>query len=187
MVGRAEASSDDTPPSKRRCKAWRREAIQALRGAKDYGHRLTDAEYQTLLQLRRCIGGSVEYMLGASDVNKMGPSSFEELSAWPDTMLMDWLAQPGGKARMGRLVGVLQEGLIMHSDCSGKLSPEATLMLLSIALSNQGVTLKPDWLALWRTSDIAKECQEFIRNSNLKPIHCFVDFMGDCRSSARRT
>ena len=141
-----------------------------------FGHKLTQSEYDTLIHIRRLVGGSVQYFHEA-DI-KMGPRSFDELSAWPDLMLVDFMEMPNGRARLARVLAILENGLAVHTDCSGKMTPEAVLLMLAVALRHQGFQLRDDWLGLWRASDLAPECQEFIRNSTHRPMHLFNDFMG---------
>ena len=109
---------------------------------------------------------------------KMGAASFEELSAWPDLMLIDFMQMPLGRARLARVRGVLEWGLVVHFDCSGKMTPEAVLQMLDIALRRQGFHLPTGWLALWRACDSATQCQDFIRAASKRPMHLFVDLMG---------
>ena len=45
-----------------------------------------------------------------------------------------------------KVASLLEEGLIVHSDCSGKLSPEATLKLLEFSFEQCGIHLQSGWL-----------------------------------------
>ena len=161
--------SEDEPRSKRRrqLKQWSRR----------FGHMLSSDEYNTLISIRRLVGGSVQYFNETSNM-KMGAASFEELSAWPDIMIMDFMRMPFGRARLASLRNVCEWGLVMHSDCSGKMTPEAVLQVLDIALRRQGFVLPDDWIALWRACDSAVSCQDFLRGASNRPMHLFVDLMG---------
>ena len=85
--------SEDEPRSKRRrqLKQWSRR----------FGHMLSSDEYNTLISIRRLVGGTVQYFNEASNM-KMGAASFEEFCAWPDLMIMDFMRMPLGRARLAR-------------------------------------------------------------------------------------
>ena len=119
----------------------------------------------------------MQYFNKAANV-KMGAANFEEWSAWPDLVLMDFMQMPLGRARFARVRAVLESGLVVHSDCSGKMTPEAVLQMLDIALRRQGFHLPKEWLGLWRACDSAPQCQDFIRATSKRPMHLFVDLMG---------
>ena len=140
--------SEDEPRSKRRrqLKQWSRR----------FGHMLSSDEYNTLISISRLVGGTVQYFNEASNM-KMGAASFEELSAWLDLMIVDFMRMPLGRARLARVRDVL---------------------MLEIALRRQGFHLPKGSIALWRACDSATQCQDFIRAASKRPMHLFVDLMG---------
>ena len=75
----------------------------------------------------RC--GSVDYSSAKANVSK-GPSDLRELSMWPEQILSDVMSHPGGCLRRRRLEDFLSNGIIMHSDFTGKGSVEATFKIL---------------------------------------------------------
>lgn len=132
---------------------------------------LSNDEVSQLIQLRARVGGSIDYHIAAAGL-PAGPSTVEEFSAWPSLMLSHFFFQTG-RAGIHRVGSLLESGLIVHSDCSGKLSPEATWQLLDVALSSNGLQLPSGWLIPWRACDNALTCQEVMKRSAAPPKHIF--------------
>lgn len=117
-----------------------------------------------------------------------GPSSLDDLSLWPEQMLIDYYSKSGaGAAALHRTASLLQHGLVVHSDCSGKLTPEFCLKLFGLAAKVVNLTLPPDWLVLWRCCDSAPACQRFVLNcGNNGPVHMFDSLVGKLGAAAQK-
>ena len=83
-----------------------------------------------------------------------------------------------GSQRISRLASLLESGVVVHTDCSGKCSPEACFELLDVALLDIGVALPDGWLVLWRACDAAKLCQRVSSNMAHRPFHIFDGLIG---------
>lgn len=81
------------------------------------------------------------------------------------------------RARRSRLLSLWEEGIVVHSDCSGKLTPEATLLLLQRSLSEHGVRFPDEVLFFWRACDRSKVCQTVIQHCGHSPVHLFTGLL----------
>ena len=68
-------------------------------------------------------------------------------------MIRDFMAMPNGNLAIKRMLALLERGLVVHGDCSGKMTPEQTIEMLDVGLRLHGAHLPEDWLVLWRTCD----------------------------------
>jgi hypothetical protein len=134
--------------------------------------RLAPGQVKQLMGLRRQVGGTLEYHSRAQGLPS-GPTSLSELASWPRLMVRDFVESQGGSARTNRLASLLEHGLVVHTDCSGKMTPEAALATLDIALRQNGVRLPQDWLVLFRACDNSAMCQKFIMEAGHRPMHLF--------------
>jgi hypothetical protein len=149
-----------------------------------WGRKLSHDEVMTLLQSRRRVGGSTEYHHLAGGL-RPGPTCMEEVFSWPRLMVKDYLEMQGGAERLRRVASLLETGLIIHTDCSGKCSPEATLEILDVALAENGIKLPPGWLVWWRACDNSKLCQRVISKLPRGPAHLFDGMLGKLAETAQ--
>ena len=140
--------------------------------ARPLGHRLSSEEVRTLLKLRRRPGGSSDYHAAGLGL-KAGPSTLEDFSAWPTIMVKDFLSMPNGSARLSRVAAFVEKGLIVHSDCSGKCTPEAALEMMDVALQQNGIVLPEEWMIPWRTCDASDLCLEVESKLIRRPCRMF--------------
>ena len=137
--------------------------------------RLLPEQVASLISLRHLVGGSVSYYSAAAGL-PVGPDDANGLSSWPKDFAKRFLNVVGdaGRSRIGSL---LEVGLIVHSDCSGKLGPEACLSLLDVALAQERLKLPPGWIVCWRACDSSPLCQQMATRSCHKPKHVFSDML----------
>lgn len=140
------------------------------------GMRLSLSETRRLLSLRSKVGGTLEYHIAAAGL-KVGPGSVADLFTWPAHLVKDYLDMPGGRARLLRVASLLERGLVVHTDCSGRGTPESTLLLLDVALREVGFALPAEWLGFWRACDSSKLCQDVLLASAHKPVHMFTSLL----------
>jgi hypothetical protein len=138
----AGAQDPQEPLAKKPCTS---QPLTASRVGVGRGERLQSDDVAKLMSLRRLVGGSIDYHI-AADGLKRGPTCMEQVSGWPRLMVEDFFNIEGGRERLFRLGSLLESGLVVHTDCSGKCSPEASLELLDVALQDYGLHL-PTWLA----------------------------------------
>ena len=140
--------------------------------------RLTAGEVQTLLSLRNphMLGGSAKYHVRSEHLPK-GPANIDEIARWPYLMVYDYFSGEAGARRASRVRNLLQHGLIVHSDCSGKLTPEATLLLFEAGMKQNGLDLPRDWLVFYRANELSPQCREIIAGCSHRPLHCFSGFL----------
>lgn len=131
----------------------------------------------TLLKLRSTSAGSVDYHIQARDLQP-GPSSLEDIASWPLGVLDALWAGDHGAARRQRTVALLQSGVILHSDCSGKLTPEACFHIMVKAMAQRLAPLPEDSIIAWRASDNSPLCQRVINGHKLCPVHVFDGLLG---------
>lgn len=121
-------------------------------------------------------GGSAAYYIKAEGLLP-GPKTVDELAAWPDAVVAALRTAPRGDVTMRRLAAALEAGLVIHSDCSGHLSPECGLAMMMTPLAACGVKLPKDGLVFWRASDSSRLCQKVAKQSKCKPVHMFTDML----------
>ena len=127
---------------------------------------------------RRCAAGSVAYHSAvAAEGLPSGPLTAEALADWPKQLVVDLAGGAEGSLAMQRLAHVLENGFVLHTDCSGKLSPEATLHLLQHVLNGMGISFSSGGLLNWRSSDIAPLCLEVAQRCPFRPKHVFTGML----------
>jgi hypothetical protein len=161
------------PTLKRVCHGTGNASIDGRQGLR----RLTPGQVDQVIKLRRDVGGSLSYHVNAVGLPK-GPSTIAELASWPTGMVHRFFKMLGGGVRRQRVGALLENGFVVHSDCSGKLSPEATLLMLGESLALNGLHLPVGWLVLWRACDSSPYPQEVIKNSVHRPKHLFDGLLG---------
>ena len=152
-------------PRKRARRAWR--------------HRLDERQIDQLLRLRRERGGSLNYHLLAEGL-PAGPTSLFDIAAWHLQMVRDYFSSGcAGSAALHRTASMLEHGFVVHSDCSGKLSPEFSLRLFGEAAKAVNLKLPQDWLLRWRACDTAPASQRFMMQcGDHAPVHIFSSLLG---------
>ena len=101
------------------------------------GCTLSKAQVEQLMKARNRVGRILEYHSAVAGL-KAGPASLQGLSQWPEHMVKDIMRMPGSNRSLKRMLALLERGLVFHSDCSGKCTPEQTLMLLEDGLRLNG-------------------------------------------------
>lgn len=126
-----------------------------------------------------------------------GPMTVDEFAAWPKTMCDRLLNIPPLKplapcpgSSLARPMSMVDEspqlakrkfclqvmgkhGIVVHTDYSGKQSPEAGFRIAETALVNAGIELSEDWCRFWRATDVAHLCQRLIMIGPHAPAHVF--------------
>jgi len=146
----------------------------AIRGRR---RRLTPDEVDCLLGMR-CPGGTLQYHLATKGIPH-GPETLEDILSWPVPMVHNYLFTPGSASavRRSRLLSLWEDGIMVHSDCSGKLTPEAALVLLKHCLHKDGVRFPEEVLFFWRACDKSKLCLSVIQQSSHRPVHLFTGLL----------
>ena len=106
----------------------------------------------------------------------LGPGTVEELADWPMFLLSGLFAgNDDKKARfLSWCMGLMRHGVVLHTDCSGRLTPEVAFHMFGFTMQRLGADLKPEWLAIWRGSDILPLSQQIMLGAGaLGPRHCF--------------
>lgn len=107
-----------------------------------------------------------------------GPSTPGEFAQWPKTITSAILTDnrvPFGNERRSRLESLLENGVVVHTDFSGKHSPEATLLMLEHSLRERGVELPRPLFRFWRYSDKDAACLHAVMASERPPEHVYAD------------
>lgn len=134
--------------------------------------KLTGEQLQQLLRLRRQLGGSLAYHCHARGL-PTGPSCIGQVAQWPRLMVRDFFHGWAGNLRARRLCSLLEDGLVVHTECSGKMTPEATSLMMDVALRQNGMVLPRDWLVNFAACDSSLMCQKVISSAKHAPIHLF--------------
>ena len=105
-----------------------------------------------------------------------------ELAAWPETLLEKLFgglacASASAMGRQQRFLELVEHGLIMHTDFSGKQCPEVSLRMVDVALHKRGINLADEWLVCWRACAIAPECQRLMLANTRPPEHVFKELL----------
>lgn len=128
----------------------------------------------------KCRGGTIDYMVAHGNLPK-GPHTLEDLIDWPSTLLRMVATGQGveGVLRKRRVEAALQTGLAMHSDFSGRGSPEIATAMLGAAAHGLGWHIpgpsSHKWLMSWCTCDRGEAQQRFLLSLNSHNI--FQDIM----------
>ncbi len=111
-----------------------------------------------------------------------GPGDLRALAQWP-TWYSDCLfgvsrhgsgSKLRGDARKSRIEHVLRHGIALHTDCSGRMTPEFTFEILAKSLRLYGVSLPHDWFLCRRGCDALNLSQDIMMfSSTSKPLHIF--------------
>lgn len=133
---------------------------------------LSPRQVDQIIALRQKVGGTLDYFAHAEGL-RQGPSSLDELCAWPETMLSNFIRMPGGGLRLRRILSLLEDGAVIHTDCSGRMTPETALQMLDIALKECGAALPDGWCVFWRSCDSAPACQTVMAGARCRPQHIF--------------
>ncbi len=123
---------------------------------------------------RRARGGTWGYHEQVAGL-ALGPESLEELAGWPSGMMERLLGEDEVRAaRSAKLASLLSAGMVLHTDCSGRMTPENTLAMMAAALCRSGVALRPDWLVNWRGCDTLTSSQRIMAEAGPQaPVHIF--------------
>ena len=135
-------------------------------------------------KLARVFGGTFEYIAHAASL-RPGPDTPEKLASWPSDMLNRLLGDKPS-VKEARFSSLLNSGLVLHTDCTGRMTPEVMMSILGKVLTCRGVPLRPDWLVNWRGSDILEASQAIMKSSCHSPVHIFTDIMERMRSGHAR-
>lgn len=85
-------------------------------------------------------GGSIDYLCCNSEL-PVGPTTVEEAADWPCSLLKSLMSGPQGHLRKRRLEAVWQDGLVLHSDFSGRGSVEVGHNMVASAAISLGMHL----------------------------------------------
>ena len=73
---------------------------------------------------------------------------------------------------------ILESGLILHTDYSGKGTAEQAHRLLGFEMKKQGLTLDDFWFVAWHANDVAPQCQRILLADEEGAKHVFSGFAG---------
>jgi hypothetical protein len=141
----------------------------------------TDSE-SLLWPLRSPVaGGTFEYH---SEVEfrqvPYGPKSLQSLASWPKDMVRTLAADgEAGALRGQRLMSLFRNGVVMHSDCTGRMTAEGAMRMLAVAMAQNGLKIRKDWLVVWRGCDLSVLSQKLMMESEAHgPLHVFPSLQG---------
>ena len=100
----------------------------------------------------------------------------EEFVRWPDAMMSRLLSGPVEKTaiRTARLGTIFEGGFVLHTDCTGRMTPEVACAMLCATLADLGVPSRTDWMLHWCGCDILEVSRKIMSNAGpLKPQHIF--------------
>ena len=118
-------------------------------------------------------GGSFEYNDCVTKHGApRGPSSPEGYSTWPQDFVQRLLqASPQSGGRFAKL---LQGGLFAHTDCSGRMTPECTLITMLVGFQQCGISMDLSTLNFWRGCDTCPLSQNLMTTTSpVRPQHVF--------------
>jgi hypothetical protein len=99
-----------------------------------------------------------------------------EFCQWPTTVLHNLtLQKTSGSYHRTNIEAMLKNGLMCHTDFSGKQCPEVLLDMMAQAMSVQKFDVPWDWLRFHRACDISKLSLHVMRESKKPPDHVFQD------------
>ena len=111
---------------------------------------------------------------------RAGPTCIEDTWAWTSSLLADMSRTEHGIDKyhlLDQLMGVMQKGLVMVTDCSGMGMPEMMISTLVNTLTSQyGSNIPP--VRCWRSSDIGQIQRECAKQGCGGPEHVFGDLIG---------
>jgi len=124
-------------------------------------------------------GGTFEFFAKVQSQNfPTGADNVADFSEWPKFFLERLLTRGGYNLGDGavtrRLLAFLSRGIVLHSSCTGRMTPEVALLLLVKALKDRGVQLRDDVLSNFRGCDIATSSQQLMLEAECHgPLHVF--------------
>jgi hypothetical protein len=121
-----------------------------------------------------------------------GPADADEFGEWPlhlaQTFFRNLVGESDcqGELRLYRTLRLLENGLVLHTDYSGKQCPEVTLRLWALGVLQHMQKVDHPALAKldasswpcvvsWRACDISRLSQKVICEGRHKPLHYFED------------
>lgn len=131
----------------------------------------------------RVVGGTVDYRLRAQ-AWPSGPADAAAVLDWPSDIVSMLKESKNGGAMLDRLIALWHPGVVVHSDCSGRMTPEIALRMVGVAL---GTRLPQTWLASYRATDIDQLCQQIAMRSEPGPMHLWSNILDRVPSALRAT
>jgi hypothetical protein len=115
-----------------------------------------------------------------------GPTSLCEFYKWPTTVLEKLMSQKtSGSYYKQNIEALLKNGMVWHTDFSGKQCPEVLLEMMAKAMNVQEFDVPWDWLRFHRACDISKLSLHMMKESNQPPDHVFQDLTDRLPAIAR--
>jgi len=124
-------------------------------------------------------GGTFEFFAKVQSQSfPTGADNVADFSEWPKFFLERLLTRGGYNLGDGavtqRLLVFLSRGIVLHSSCTGRMTPEVALLLLVKALKDRGMQLRDDVLGNFRGCDIATSSQQLMLEAKCHgPLHVF--------------
>ena len=118
--------------------------------------------------------GTLGYLLRTADLRD-GPQDIEELADWPELLWKCVRQRRDSQVLHERVKSMMAAGIVLHSECSGKLSLETALKMLFLDRNIEiaGSTDVNTGIFTWKACDTSSLCQRVALASPHKPIHVF--------------
>ena len=126
------------------------------------------------LKRSRTLGGTFPYHGAGADFTP-GPDSINALAGWPVRVLERLLGDGAARSpRAARLAAIMNGGFVLHTDCSGRMTPENMLQILAATMRHIGVHVHEGWCLNWRGTDILESSQQIMLGAgDQSPMHVF--------------
>lgn len=172
-------ASSSGPPERIACKRRRRHGLHfSASSVPVHLEPAPTSKVAHMMKLRGIPLGTPEYHCRAAGFPTTPAfQTISDIAIWP-TIVLDLLwGSDGRDSYRGRTQALLQYGMVIHSDCSGKLTPEATLAIMQEAMAMRGAKVPQDTFAMWRASDCSPLCLSVMQKSKQKAVQIFTGML----------
>ena len=122
----------------------------------------------------RCSRGSAEYhRLCRRAGFPPGPMTPSECANWPVTNAASLISFDRDGSMVNRVSQLLRYGMVVHTDYSGKQSPEVMLRMWARGLAKHGVSIPLAKIRFFRACDKSQLCLKVIADGKACPDHAF--------------
>ena len=122
---------------------------------------------------RKCVGGTFGYHDTVAHL-QVGPQNVTEFAMMPYTLMERCFTQdPAIRApKLARLSALLEYGLALHTDCTGRMTPEIMFNIAQTVWAQLGVRIVKNCFLNYRGCDILNVSQKIMKNVGaLSPKH----------------
>ena len=129
----------------------------------DDGHLLLD------IFTSRVVGGTLDYYTDVAELPR-GPRTVKDLAAWPDAVCQAlFTGTVAAHERRRRFDNIIQAGIIVGTDYSGKGGPEMMLRMVADAMQI------PHFAHSYYACDISSTCRSVLLSRCDRPLHVFPE------------